>query len=173
MCHFCAIDILEQPHSELQNPSNHRHYPMIFISVHQTQISQFCQKQQIFKHTKLYQCLVFVGGTKDANTPPTIGTTLCFQVWMSEEIFLQTQISQFWPNTLVQSIQVVPMPCICQFHHRCNHPKNHWHYPMVCEFAGLNNYWQLSEAPRFCPEVRPAAIYPPLPRHPRHPQPSL
>ena len=92
-----------------------------------------------------------------------------FQVWMSEEIFLQTQISQFWPKHTFQSFQVVPMPCICQCHHRCNHPKNHWHYPMVCEFEGLNNYWQFPEAPTFCPEIRPAAISPPPPSPPPPP----
>ena len=47
---FWALDSLEQPHTQLKEPSNHRHYPMVFISVHQTHISQSCQKHHFQPH---------------------------------------------------------------------------------------------------------------------------
>ena len=99
-----------------------------------------------------FGCAIFVHLTvwsshmQSCRTHPTIGTTHWFSY-----LYTKHKSLSFGQTTLCQSFQVVHMSCICQFHHRCNHPQNHWHHPMVCEFAGLNNYLYFSEAPTFCP----------------------
>ena len=159
-------------HHRCQHPTNHRHYPMF---------SKFgCLKKYSFKHkslsfgqntlsnhSKLYQCLAFVSVTIDATTQRIIGTTLWFvslQDWISICIF--SKALTFCQNHTFQSFQVVPMACICQFHHRCNHPENHWYYPMVCEFARLNIFSEICQKPLHFVQHTSSRHSPPSPPSP-------
>ena len=76
-----------------------------------------------------FGCAIFVHLTvwsshmQSCRTHPTIGTTHWFSY-----LYTKHKSLSFGQTTLCQSFQVVHMSCICQFHHRCNHPQNHWHY---------------------------------------------